>query len=231
MNDRERIAQLEAQVARLERDLAQSQELRRDAVAARAVQAAKLKKSRDQLDRLRRRRAVRISLALSKRSPHVVGTIRRLLGTPRRAVRSARRRLRSTRQQLGDGARPQALRATPAAEAALTAALREGLPGTTTDTGPLVSIVILNRDGREHLGRCLAAVATTTYRDVEIIVVDNGSTDGSPEFAESFDLPFPLRVIRNAVNRSFSEANGQAVEVAAGELDPLPEQRRRSDHR
>ena len=78
--------------------------------------------------------------------------------------------------------------------------------------------MILNRDGREHLARCLGAIATTRYRDVEVIVVDNGSTDGSPDFAESFELPFPLRVIRNATNRTFSEANGQGVAIAAGQL-------------
>ena len=81
-----------------------------------------------------------------------------------------------------------------------------------------MSIVILNRDGREHLSRCLEALASTAYRNVEIIVVDNGSTDGSAELAESFDLPVPIRVIRNETNRSFSEANGQGVEVAGGEL-------------
>lgn len=94
----------------------------------------------------------------------------------------------------------------------------EALPGTAVDHGPLVSIVILNRNGREHLERCLGAVASTTYRDVEIIVVDNGSTDGSPELAESFELPFPIRIIRNDRNRSFSDANAQGVEVAAGTL-------------
>ena len=56
------------------------------------------------------------------------------------------------------------------------------------------------------------------YRDAEVIVVDNGSADGSPEFAESFELPFPIRVIRNRTNRSFSEANSQGAAVATGEL-------------
>ena len=39
-----------------------------------------------------------------------------------------------------------------------------------------------------------------------------------PTLAEGFDLPFPLRVIRNEENRSFSDANDQAAAVAAGEL-------------
>ena len=49
-------------------------------------------------------------------------------------------------------------------------------------------------------------------------MVDNGSTDGSAEMAERLDLPFPLRVLRNSENHSFSDANDQGVEVAAGSL-------------
>jgi len=98
------------------------------------------------------------------------------------------------------------------------AALRHDLAPPTAEQGPLVSIVVLNRDGRDHLERCLAAVAATAYRDVEVVVVDNGSTDGSPDLAEQFDMPFPIRVVRNDENRSFSEANGQGVAVTAGDL-------------
>ncbi len=101
---------------------------------------------------------------------------------------------------------------------ALIATLRENVSSPAPDRGPVVSIVILNRDGRDHLERCLSAVARTRYRDIEVIVVDNGSTDGSPEFAAAFDLPFPIQVIRNAVNRSFSDANAQGVAAASGEL-------------
>jgi GT2 family glycosyltransferase len=141
----------------------------------------------------------------------VYGTVRRIGGSLRRRVRSVRRGIRERARQRG-------LRATPRAEQALVKEVLEGLPGTAVDHGQLVSIIILNRNGREHLERCLGAVATTAYRDVEVIVVDNGSTDGSPESAESFELPFPIRVIRNETNRSFSEANAQGVAVAVGEL-------------
>ncbi|HEY8637257.1 MAG TPA: glycosyltransferase [Candidatus Limnocylindrales bacterium] len=122
-------------------------------------------------------------------------------------MRSLRRRLHQRR-----------LRASPEAERALIAALSTDPGLSIPDRGPLVSIVILNRDGREHLERCLGAVATTAYRDIEIIVVDNGSTDGSAELAMGLDMPFPVRVIRNRDNRSFSDANGQGVAVATGEL-------------
>ena len=102
-----------------------------------------------------------------------------------------RRRLGRVRRWIPEQIRQRDLRASPADESALVAALRAALPASTVERGPLVSIVILNRDGREHLERCLGAIATTTYRDIEVIVVDNGSTDGSPEFAE---------IVRHAVS-------------------------------
>lgn len=98
------------------------------------------------------------------------------------------------------------------------AALRKGLSPAVLDHGPRVSIIIVNRDGREHLERCLRAVDRTRYRDVEIIIVDNGSTDGSVDLAERLDLSFPLRVIRNRENRSFSDANDQGAALASGAL-------------
>lgn len=45
---------------------------------------------------------------------------------------------------------------------------------------PLVSIIVLNRDGAGHLRRLLAGlVERTDYPDFELIVVDNGSSDDS----------------------------------------------------
>ena len=136
----------------------------------------------------------------------------------RRVVSGVRRRLGRVRRWIPEQRRQRELRASPADEAALIAAVRAASPASTLERGPLVSIVILNRDGREHLERCLGPSRPRAYRDVEVIVVDNGSTDGSPDLAESFELPFPLRVIRNATNRTFSEANGQGVAIAAGQL-------------
>ena len=118
----------------------------------------------------------------------------------------------------GGRATTASLRRSPEAEREVAAAIRRDLAPAVLERGPLVSVVILNRDGRDLLERCLRAVATTVYRDVEVIVVDNGSTDGSADLAESLALPFPVRVIRNAENRSFSDANDQAAAIAGGEL-------------
>jgi len=210
MSEDERVAELEATVARLERELAHARQLRREVAAVGDARSAEIKAVRRELGQLRRRRSVRIVLAVSARMRPIVGAVQTLITTPRRAARSIRRRVRERASR--------GVRASPAAERELIAAIRRDLAPAALDHGPLVSVVILNRDGRSHLERCLRAVASTAYRDVEVVVVDNGSTDGSADLAERLEMPFPVKVIRNEDNRSFSEANGQGVAVATGDL-------------
>ena len=46
---------------------------------------------------------------------------------------------------------------------------------------PRISIIVLSWNGIDLLSRCLVSVEKQTYRDFEVIVVDNGSHDGTEE--------------------------------------------------
>ena len=50
---------------------------------------------------------------------------------------------------------------------------------------PFFSVIVLNWNGLQFLDECLDSVLTQSFRDLELIVVDNGSTDGSVEFLQS----------------------------------------------
>jgi GT2 family glycosyltransferase len=63
---------------------------------------------------------------------------------------------------------------------------------------PLVSIVVLNYNGKHHLKTCLDSLLRTKYPNFEIILVDNGSTDGSVEFVRQ-NYPM-VRIIRLSKN-------------------------------
>jgi GT2 family glycosyltransferase/glycosyltransferase involved in cell wall biosynthesis len=206
-SDADRIAELEARIDTLEHEGDRIRASLREAIDAGRRRNDDLRRLGRELAALRRRRSVRLALAASASLRRLVISTLGIPRLPRRALRSVRRRFRQRR-----------LRASPEAERALIAALSTDPGPSTLERGPLVSIVILNRNGREHLERCLGGVATTAYRDIEIIVVDNGSTDGSAELAMGLDLPFPVRVVRNHDNRSFSAANGQGVALASGPL-------------
>jgi len=79
-------------------------------------------------------------------------------------------------------------------------------------------VVIVNWNRRNFLRACLASLARQTGAEFEAIVVDNGSSDGSPELAET---EFGARVIRNAGNRGFCAANNQGIAAARGEFVAL----------
>ncbi len=84
---------------------------------------------------------------------------------------------------------------------------------------PLVSIVVLNRNGVEHLRRLFTGLAERTdYPQLEVILVDNGSSDQSLDFARSFEAPFPISILANTDNESFSDANNQGAKLAGSEL-------------
>lgn len=84
---------------------------------------------------------------------------------------------------------------------------------------PAVSIVVPSRDGREHLEQLIAGLRSETdYPVTELVVVDNGSGDGTAAWLETCDAGMPVRVVRNEENHSFSESVGQGVAAAAGVL-------------
>jgi GT2 family glycosyltransferase len=104
------------------------------------------------------------------------------------------------------------------AERELTRRLLAQLPDDGPTSGPRVAIVILNRDGVDHLRRLLPALDATAYRDVEIVLVDNASSDGSVAYARGFRTRYPLRIVENAENLSFSVANNLALRHSDAEL-------------
>jgi GT2 family glycosyltransferase len=88
----------------------------------------------------------------------------------------------------------------------------------------LASVVIVNWNRRELLERALDSLQTQTEQDFEVIVVDNGSTDGSGRMLDlraSAGYSRPLRVIANSENRGFCAANNQGIAVARGEYIAL----------
>jgi GT2 family glycosyltransferase len=80
---------------------------------------------------------------------------------------------------------------------------------------PLVSIIIANWNGQAYLKKCLDSLSGQTYRAFEIIVVDNGSTDGSAAWiTENFPA---VRLILNRHNLGFAAANNQGIRHSQGE--------------
>jgi GT2 family glycosyltransferase len=79
----------------------------------------------------------------------------------------------------------------------------------------LVSAVVVTWNSAPFLRRCLAALAAQTYREIELIHVDNASSDDSVAIVRECAA---ARHIINDTNRGFSAAVNQAVRMANGEF-------------
>jgi len=77
-----------------------------------------------------------------------------------------------------------------------------------------VSVIIVNWNGRRWLESCLPALAGQSYREFEIIVVDNGSEDDSVAWlAEQWP---GVRLLALPMNTGFAAANNRGIEAAGG---------------
>ncbi len=100
-----------------------------------------------------------------------------------------------------------------------------------------VTIVIPNYNGKHFLQPCMDALCRQTYTDFDVLIVDNGSWDGSGELirsleekAEAAELPFPVRGIllpentgfSGAVNAGIGAAEGEYVILLNNDTEPLP---------
>ena len=77
-----------------------------------------------------------------------------------------------------------------------------------------VAVVVLNWNGKSDTLKCLESLNDSTHRDLAIIVVDNGSVDGSPEALRQA-CPHAT-VIENGVNLGYAEGNNVGMRHALG---------------
>lgn len=78
---------------------------------------------------------------------------------------------------------------------------------------PLVSVIIASYNHEKYIEASIASVAAQTYRNVELLVVDDGSSDGSVELLRGLQAKygFDLRVQQNqGLSRTLNEAIARA---------------------
>ena len=86
----------------------------------------------------------------------------------------------------------------------------------------LISVVVANYNRADLLDRCLSSLLAQSYRRTEIIVVDNGSSDGSPRMVRSRQQESRcLRLLELPHNQGFSGACNAGIRLAQGSLIAL----------
>jgi GT2 family glycosyltransferase len=86
-------------------------------------------------------------------------------------------------------------------------------PGAATPGVPAVSIVIPVFNQLEYTRQCLHSLGQCTVRDIEVIVFDNGSTDGTREFLQT--QPY-VRTITSSTNLGFAPAANRGIAASNG---------------
>src|SRR4030043_1630550 len=84
------------------------------------------------------------------------------------------------------------------------------------DRPPLLSVIIPNWNGKRFLMECIDSLKEQTFHDFETILADNGSTDGSADFAQQHYGDF-IRIIRIGKNLGYTGGNNVGIRAARGE--------------
>lgn len=78
---------------------------------------------------------------------------------------------------------------------------------------PLVSVVILNWNGEQLIEDCICSTNKINYKNLEIIVVDNNSTDKSKEIIQKFPH---IKLIQNSSNLGFAAGMNIGIKNSKG---------------
>lgn len=79
-----------------------------------------------------------------------------------------------------------------------------------------LSVILVTWNSSAYLAQCLACLAAQTIKDFEIIIVDNGSTDGSISGLKNSWAQLNLRIERLPTNHGFAAANNLGARLARG---------------
>ena len=86
------------------------------------------------------------------------------------------------------------------------------------DESPLISIIIPVYNVAPFLSQCIQSVLDQTYTHLEVIIVDDGSTDESPAICDKFaKLDTRIKVIHKK-NGGLSDARNAGLDIASGDF-------------
>ncbi len=81
-----------------------------------------------------------------------------------------------------------------------------------------VSVIIPNHNYSQFVGEAIESVIAQTYKNFELIVIDNGSTDNSKQVLESFKKKYPKIKIYFQKNLGQAGARNRGIDESKGNL-------------
>ena len=81
---------------------------------------------------------------------------------------------------------------------------------------PLVSIILPVYNAQSHLARCVGSICAQTYRNIEIIILNDGSKDQSLPVCEEFRQKDPRILLVDKANSGVSDTRNLGLKLASG---------------
>lgn len=84
---------------------------------------------------------------------------------------------------------------------------------------PLLSVIVANYNNQSFIGECLDSILEQSYKNLEIIVSDDASTDNSPAVIRQYEKKYPdtVKGIFSTVNRGVAQTRHDAILQARGD--------------
>lgn len=83
------------------------------------------------------------------------------------------------------------------------------------NSNPKISVIIVNYNGKKWMEKCIDSLKSQTYKNLEIVIVDNASSDDSVEYIRS---TFPaVTLVVSDQNRGFAGGNNLGISASTGE--------------
>lgn len=84
---------------------------------------------------------------------------------------------------------------------------------------PLLTVIVANYNSTPYIKECLDSIMNQTYKDLEIIVYDDCSTDNSPGIIKEYEKKHPgiVRTIKGTINRGVARSRHEAILQAESE--------------
>ena len=83
--------------------------------------------------------------------------------------------------------------------------------------GPLISVIVPVYKVEQYLDRCLQSIVNQTYKNLEIILVDDGSPDNCPQICDEWAKRDKRIKVIHTQNRGVSTARNIGIDVANGQ--------------
>jgi len=92
------------------------------------------------------------------------------------------------------------------------------------------SIVVRAYNEEKHIGRLLTGISQQSHKEVEVILVDSGSTDATIAIASAADWHFPVRVFQiepekfsfgRSLNQGVDQSRGDIIVIASAHVYPV----------